>query len=99
MGIPLIAGRLFTDADDAKAPGVAIVSAALARKYWPGANAIGKRYRFEDNDGGWSTVIGVVGDVRQLGLDEPPPPVLYLPYQQFAIPFTNVQCGAPRLPT
>jgi putative ABC transport system permease protein len=91
MGIPLVAGRTFTAADSADAPAVAIVSTGLARKYWPGQDALGRRLRFDDDPGvPWSTVVGVVGDVRQLGLHQDPPPILYMPYQQFPLPFTNI---------
>jgi putative ABC transport system permease protein len=89
MGIPLLAGRTFTDSDRADAQGAAIVSVALARHYWPGENPIGKRLRF-DPKGDWATVVGLVGDVHQLGLREEPPALLYMPYQQFPLPFTNV---------
>ena len=69
MGIPLLAGRTFQDRDAPTAPPVAIVSAALARQYWPGESPIGKRLRFDDNPKKpWFTVVGIVGDVRQLGL-------------------------------
>jgi putative ABC transport system permease protein len=91
MGIPITAGRTFTDADGADAPPVTIASAALVRKYWPGENPIGKRLRFDDDPATpWSTVVGVAGDVRQLGLHNDPPPILYMPYQQFSLPFTTV---------
>jgi putative ABC transport system permease protein len=90
MGIPIVTGRAFTDADGESAAGVAIVSVALARKYWPGENAIGKRVRFEDDKPEWITVVGIAGDVRQLGLDKEPPALLYVPYQQLPLPFTNV---------
>jgi putative ABC transport system permease protein len=91
MGIPLMAGRAFDQRDGETAPPVAIVNSALARKYWPGENAVGKRLRFEDRSGEpWYTVVGVVGDARQLGLREQPPPLLYVPYEQFALPFTSV---------
>jgi putative ABC transport system permease protein len=91
MGIPMIAGRTFTDSDVKDAPPVVIVSAALARKYWPNEDPIGKRLKFDDNPNArWTTVVGIVGDVRQLGLSQPPPPILYFSYQQFALPFTNV---------
>ena len=91
LGVPLLAGRTFTDADRDDAPPVAVVSAALARRYWPGQNALGKRLRFSDDQSQpWITVVGMVGDARQLGLDREPPPVLYIPFQQFSLPFTNV---------
>jgi predicted permease len=97
MGIPLVAGRTFAESDHATAPGAGIVSVTLARRYWPGDNPIGKRLRFDPNDD-WVTVVGLVGDVRQLGLSEEPPPLLYLPYQQFPLPFTDVTVRS-RLPT
>jgi putative ABC transport system permease protein len=91
MGIPITAGRTFADTDSADAPRVAIASAALVRKYWPGGDPIGKRLRFDDDPATpWSTIVGVAGDVRQLGLHLDPPPILYMPYPQFALPFTNV---------
>jgi len=91
MGIPLLSGRTFKDTDGEDAPPVAIVSASLARKYWSGENPIGKRLRFEeDPKEPWVTVVGLVGDARQLGLKDPAPPLLYLPFEQFALPFTSV---------
>jgi putative ABC transport system permease protein len=63
----------------------------MARKYWPGQDPVGKRLRFDDDaKTPWSTIVGVVGDVRQLGLQQDPPPILYMPYQQFPLPFTNI---------
>jgi putative ABC transport system permease protein len=91
MGIPLLSGRTFQDRDVETAPPVAIVSASLAKKYWPGENPVGKRLRFDDNPADpWFTVVGLVGDVRQLGLSKAAPSLLYLPYEQFALPFTSV---------
>ena len=91
MGVPLLAGRTFNDRDVEKGPQVAIVSTTLAKLYWPGENPVGKRLRFEDKPTEpWFTVVGLVGDVRQLGLSERPPALLYLPYEQFALPFTSV---------
>jgi len=91
MGIPLIAGRTFDDRDRESAPPVGIVSVTLARKYWPGEDPIGKRLRFDDDaKTPWTTVVGLVGDSRQLGLKEPPPALLYIPFEQFTLPFTTV---------
>ncbi len=91
MGIPLLAGRTFAESDDGSHAGVAIASVALARKYWPGESVIGKRLRFDSGAGApWITVVGLVGDVRQLGLDVSAPALLYIPYRQFTLPFTNV---------
>ena len=89
MGIPVLQGRTFDERDDAKAAPVAIANVTLARTYWPSATAVGKRVRF-DPQSPWITIVGVVGDVRQYGLDKDPPPILYIPYAQFPVPFTNV---------
>jgi putative ABC transport system permease protein len=91
MGVPLLAGRTFTDSDKENSTPVAIASVSLARKYWPGESPVGKRLRFENNPSEpWFTVVGLVGDAKQLGLNENAPPLLYLPFEQFALPFTTV---------
>lgn len=90
MGIPLLSGRLFQDRDVENAPKVGIANAVLAKRYWPGENPIGKRLRFDDKSPDWFTIVGVVGDSRQLGLGEELPPLLYIPYEQFPLPFTSV---------
>lgn len=91
MGIPLVSGRTFSESDTASAPQVGVVSMALARKAWPGENPIGKRIRFDDDPKEpWRTIVGVVGDSRQAGLDQEAPPILYIPYEQFPLPFTVV---------
>jgi putative ABC transport system permease protein len=91
MGIPRIAGRAFDDRDREEAPPVAIVNATLAHSYWPGESPIGKRLRFDaDPKTPWTTVVGLVADTRQLGLKDAPPPLLYVPYEQFTLPFTTV---------
>jgi predicted permease len=67
MGIPLVEGRFFTDADKEGAPATVIINHAMAAKYWHGENAIGKRMTFDDNpkkDSDWLRVVGVVGDVK-----------------------------------
>ncbi|UWZ86693.1 ABC transporter permease [Occallatibacter riparius] len=67
MGIPLLEGRFFTEADKKGAPWVLIINWAMAQKYWPGEDVIGRRISFEDNpkkDEDWMTVVGVVGDVK-----------------------------------
>jgi putative ABC transport system permease protein len=91
MGIPLLQGRTFDARDGSKAAGVAIANVTLARTYWPGESPLGKRVRFDaDSNAPWITIVGLVGDVRQYGLDKEPPPILYIPYRQFPVPFTNV---------
>ncbi|WP_109484946.1 ABC transporter permease [Occallatibacter savannae] len=67
MGIPLLEGRLFTEGDNKHAPQVLIINRAMAQKYWPGSDAVGKRVSFDDNpkkDTDWLRVVGVVGDVK-----------------------------------
>ena len=83
MGIPLLAGREFTARDTAQAPNVAIVSERIVRDYFPGGPgaALGRRVRVGDR-GEWRTVVGVVADIRQMGLDQDVQPMLYVPFQQ-----------------
>ena len=84
LSIPLVRGRLFADADREGSPPVAIVSEALANKYFPGEDPIGKRLRNEraGADAPWITVIGLVGDVQEFyDVKE----TWYIPYAQNAI--------------
>ncbi|HVT57176.1 MAG TPA: ADOP family duplicated permease [Thermoanaerobaculia bacterium] len=83
LGVPLLRGRAFL-ALDTGGPGAAIVNQALARRYFPGEEALGKRIGFgrEGDPAQLRTIVGVCGDVRENGLAEPVPPVMYVPYQQ-----------------
>jgi putative ABC transport system permease protein len=78
LGIPLKEGRLFTENDDNKGPIVILINEAMKRQLWPNEDPVGKRVT---NDGGqhWAKIIGVVGDVREFGLDHPPVPEIYSP--------------------
>ena len=89
MGIRFLHGRGFTEQDDSSAPGVAIVSQSVARTLWPGEDPVGKRITMEDEPKpkDWLTIVGVVDDVRQQSLTEPPMPAIYQPYKQVARPF------------
>ena len=84
LEIPLIKGRLFTDADKADAPPVIIVNQAFARKFWPNQDAVGKRIVMGgmSEHPNWITTVGVVGDVRHFGLDVDPKPEMYVPFAQ-----------------
>lgn len=82
MGIPLLRGRLFGDGDDERTASVAVVNEAFARKYWPGADPVGARIRITSRPYGWSEVVGVVRDVREVALDQPAKPMLFVPYQR-----------------
>jgi predicted permease len=87
LGVPLLRGRAFTDNDVAKAPAVLIVNEALAKKYWPKQDPIGQRItigkglgpEFEDPT---REIVGVIGNVRENGLDNDPPPIVYVPQAQ-----------------
>jgi predicted permease len=87
LGIPLIEGRLFTASDGAGAPQVLMVNETLARVYWPGQSAIGKRMK-PGFEGEWRTVVGVVADVKNAGLDKPAGTELYFPLPQYDSPRT-----------
>jgi putative ABC transport system permease protein len=82
---PLLRGRFFTEGDNADAPGVVIINEALAKKYWPGGEALGKRITFSDPrkpDVKWLTIVGIVRSIRHRGLDVDPAPEYYLPFAQ-----------------
>ena len=84
VGVPLLAGRIFTRLDDAATTPVGVISRSLAERHWPsGASPLDERVTL---DGGetWITIVGVAGDVRDHGLDREPPDQLYQPYLQVA---------------
>ena len=81
MGIPVVAGRGFTDADRAGAPRVAVVSEEFARRFFNGANAIGRHIRVFDADGSIE-IVGIVKDLKEAGLKGQPMPVMYVPVAQ-----------------
>ncbi|HYY56152.1 MAG TPA: FtsX-like permease family protein, partial [Pyrinomonadaceae bacterium] len=87
MSIPIIRGRAFTAQDKADAPKVILVNEALARKYFPGEDAVGKRLRLGLNDIN-GEIVGVVGDVRNRELSTPAGPEFYVPHQQ--VPFSDM---------
>ncbi len=82
IGTALRAGRTFTDADAANTLPVIIVNETMARKFWPGISAIGRRLTMGGN-GIWITVVGVVADIHHRGLDLLPRPEMYRPHAQF----------------
>jgi putative ABC transport system permease protein len=84
LGVPLLHGRYFTEQDGPKSTHVLIVSESLAKKYWPGQDALGKRLKWgprESNDP-WLTIVGIVGDVKQGAIDAATVPHTYEPYAQ-----------------
>jgi putative ABC transport system permease protein len=87
VGIPLLKGRLFTAQDDERAPQVALISQSAAKKFFPNEDPIGRKIRLgwgrgKDKPNVGGEVIGIVGDVRQLGLDVPFEPEIYVPHAQ-----------------
>jgi len=90
IGIPLRQGRFFSDHDRDNSVPVVIISEAMARRFWPGENPIGKRltptFHIEQ---GAREIVGVVGDVKATGLDADASAMMYLPYRQAALPFIS----------
>jgi putative ABC transport system permease protein len=84
MGIPLIRGRLFQDGDGVDGPHVALVSASLAARQWPGQDPIGRVIQFGNMDGDLRglRIVGIVGDVREVSTESQPGPIVYSHYQQ-----------------
>ena len=80
MGIPLLAGRLVTEQDSVNGTGAVVINEAMAKRFWPNEDAIGKRISTATANGQqtqWQTIVGIVGNVRHLGLDVAPRPELY----------------------
>ena len=84
MGIPVLAGRAFTDADRPGSPLVAIVTRKFAEASWPGQDPLGKRFRL-GGDSPFMTVVGVAGDFRSRGFDDTPEATMFFPYAQSGI--------------
>jgi putative ABC transport system permease protein len=81
LGIPVLMGRAFTPTDNAEALGVAAVNQSLARHRFGAQSPVGKRISF-DAGKRWTTIVGVVGDTREFGLDRMPGDEIYLPLEQ-----------------
>jgi len=84
LGIPLLKGRLFTDADRPNAPHVAVISESVAKLKWPNQEPIGQTIEFGNMDGDLRpiTIVGVVGEVRTRNLEWAPRPTIYVHYRQ-----------------
>jgi predicted permease len=80
LGIPLVRGRLFEDRDGPDAQHAALISESLARSRWPGTDPIGATVEFGNMDGDIRplTIVGIVGDTREYGVEQPPRPTLYV---------------------
>jgi putative ABC transport system permease protein len=83
IGTKIIEGRFFDDHDNAKSQPVAIVNQAMARQFWPDEPALGKRFRPGNYPARpWLTIVGIVGDTLQMGLQKAAKPEMYFPYDQ-----------------
>jgi putative ABC transport system permease protein len=89
MGIPLSKGRDFSDRDTGDAPRVGIVNEAMARRYWPDEDPIGKRLKIEEGDP-WMEIVGVAANVKHFGLDSQARTELYVPYLVDPWPFMTI---------
>jgi len=80
LGIPLMRGRMFDERDGANTPHVAVISESLAHDRWPHQDPIGHTIEFGNMDGDLHllTIVGIVGDTHEYGLDEPPRPTVYV---------------------
>jgi putative ABC transport system permease protein len=80
LGIPLIRGRVFDQRDGADSPHVAVISESLARDRWPSQDPIGHTIEFGNMDGDLRllTIVGIVADIHEYGLDAPPRPTVYV---------------------
>jgi predicted permease len=81
LGIPLERGRLFTDADTDDAPQAVIISQSMAKRYWPNQDPVGQHLLWGKSQS-VKTILGVVGDMRDLSVDESPVPTMFRPYAQ-----------------
>ena len=94
MRIPLVAGRLFT-ADEKLASHTIIINQSFARRYFAGRNPIGGRVSRQDDHTQWSSVIGVIGDVRNTSLEEPAEPQIYEPDMEFGGGYIAIRSSLP----
>jgi len=93
MAIPLLKGRALAPQDTDTAPLVALINETMARELWPDQSPLGKRIKFpgsEKNPQPWRTIVGIVSDVKQYGLDKKDPMQIYLPEAQFPTQFMTL---------
>jgi predicted permease len=81
LGIPVLHGRTIEPTDRQGAPPVVVINESLAKRFWT-EGAVGRRISFVGQEGPWYEVVGVVGDTRDAGLDQPAPPAVYVPFAQ-----------------
>ena len=88
IGIPIVAGREFTRADDENAPAVAIVDQAMATQFWRGADPVGRRVQVK---GKWLQIVGVARTAKYRNLVDPPRPFFYVPVRQTSLVAAGLQ--------
>ena len=98
VGIPLQAGRTFGPGDTSDSTPVVVINHTAARLYWPGQDVIGKRFRL-GGESKWREVVGVVGDVKEWGLDQQVNPEMYLPLTQDPTSWMNIVVRTGRTPS
>ncbi|HXW08705.1 MAG TPA: ABC transporter permease [Vicinamibacterales bacterium] len=82
MGLRLVRGRFPTNADREDAPMVVVINETMAARYWPGEDALGRRFHLGTKDQPWLTIVGIVADVRHNAIVEEPRAEMYLPHAQ-----------------
>ena len=87
MRIPVLRGRRLDARDDANAPEVLVINAAMARRFWPEENPLGARIRIGGEGSSWRAIVGVVGDVSHRTLAAEKRPEMYFPFAQISVPF------------
>jgi len=92
MDIPLVAGRALTDEDTSAAPPVIMINQSLARRFFPNESPVGRSISFDYPPKAfrWVTIVGIVQDAHDLGLDTQPEPEIYQAYQQNTLPSMNL---------
>jgi predicted permease len=82
LGVQILRGRTFTEADRADAPMVAIVNESMAKKLWPGQDPIGHRIKMFNETAPWATVVGLARDMQSSGIRKDVPSTMFFPYAQ-----------------
>ena len=93
MGTTFLTGRQFNEADTRESAQVVIINQAMAESYWPGESPIGKRISYgtnADNQPAWVEIVGIVGDVRHVGLDADVHLEAYVPYTQASYRYMTI---------
>ena len=96
VGVPVVRGRTFSREDSRTSTPVAVINLAMANRYWPGEDAIGKQIRFGGTATAARTIVGIVGDVRHRGLHVPGDPQAFISYRQDMEPLWRTMAFAIR---